>query len=851
VSLNNLTRQEASERAALISRPSYLVSLDLLDTDAETYPCLTEIVFDCAVPGSETFVEYHAPTVTSLELNGQPVSLSAFDGNRIRLTGLAKSNVLKLEGRSAFQHDGVGMHRFVDPVDGAVYCHTDAEPYDIHRVYPCFDQPDIKATFEFSVRAPAGWHVSSNSPATHVPDPATGGWWQFARTPLLSTYITAVVAGHFHVVTDRHGSIDLALLCRRSLAEYLDADEIFDITKRGFDFFTKEFDYPYVFGKYDQAFCPEFNAGAMENAGCVTYSERHIFRSRVTEATREARAETILHEMAHMWFGDLVTMRWWDDLWLNESFATYMSLVALVRATRFANAFTTFSTGWKTWAYRQDQLPSTHPIVANMPDIDSVKVNFDGITYAKGASVLRQLVAWVGEEAFTAGIRNYFRRHAFGNTTLDDFLEALAESSGRDLQAWSKEWLETAGVNTLRPVATIDGGRLSSFRILQEAPPEYPTLRSHRLAVGLFADDAGKLVRHRRVELDVVGRETEVPDLAGEAVPELMLLNDDDLTYAKIRLDDASFATMGRRLKDLTDALPRALSWAASWDMVRDAELPTRDYVLLVLGNVEGETQVAVVETLLGQAGSAVHFYGDPANHEAALGALATGAWQHLNDAPPASDHQLAWARAFAGFARGPEHLATARRLLDGTVTFEGLAVDTELRWTIVRYLAAAGAAGEELIDGERHRDPTDAGARHAAAAHTAMPTAEAKAAAWRRILDPSVTFAMMRALMGGFQQPDQDDLLEPYANKYFEQIGPMFETRSMEVAIGFTNGMYPRMLVREDIVAMTDDYIATFNPPAPVHRLLLEGKDAIERSLRARACDTAVAGSPGGSRGE
>jgi aminopeptidase N len=817
------------------------VSLDLLDADAETFGCMAEIRFDCSTPGAETFVEYIAPNVTSLELNGQPLGRDAFDGQRIRLAGVERTNVLKVEGRSAFGHDGVGMHRFVDPVDAAVYCHTDAEPYDIHRVYPCFDQPDLKATFEFSVRAPAGWHVSSNSAPIHVPDPATGGWWRFARTPRMSTYITAVVAGHYHVVVDRHGPIDLALLCRRSLAQYLDPEEIFEITKRGFDFFAEEFAYPYEFGKYDQAFVPEFNAGAMENAGCVTFSERHIFRSRVTDATREARAETILHEMAHMWFGDLVTMRWWDDLWLNESFATYMSLVALVRATRFTSAFTTFSTGWKTWAYRQDQLPTTHPIVADMPDIESVKVNFDGITYAKGASVLRQLVAWVGEEAFTEGIRNYFRRHAFGNTTLDDFLTALAESSGRDLQAWSKEWLETAGVNTLRPSAVVDGATLASLTILQEAPPEHPTLRSHRLRVGLYDDDAGKLARRRSVELDVVGRETEVPNLAGETVPALLLLNDDDLTYAKIRLDDASFAALTARLKDLSEPLPRAMAWAATWDMVRDAELPTRDYVRLVLGNVDGESQVAVVETLLGQAGSAVHFYSDPANHDAALESLADASWQHLVAAPPASDLQLAWARAFAGFARSTGHLAAVRGLLDGSVTFEGLMMDTELRWTIVRNLAAAGAADEALIEEERRRDPTDAGARNAASAKAAMPTPGAKAAAWEQILDPSVTFAMMRAIMGGFQQPDQEPLLEPYAARYFEQIGPMFESRSLEVAIGFTNGMYPRMLVREDIVAMTERYIAANDPPAPVRRLLLEGKDSIERSLRARACDIAA----------
>ena len=849
MSPNNLTRREASERAALIGAVSYAVSLDLDDDrDREgaggqgagpaTFGCVTEIRFDCAEPGAETFAEYIAPAVEEVVLNGQPLPASAYDGGRIRLSGLEATNTLRVVGRSAYHHDGVGMHRFVDPVDGCVYCHTDAEPYDIHRVYPCFDQPDIKASFEVAVRTPPGWVVASNGPATEAPDPAVGGWWRFSPTPPISTYITAVVAGHYERVRDRHRDIELALLCRRSLAKYLDPEEIFAITKAGFDFFEAEFDYPYPFQKYDQAFVPEFNAGAMENAGCVTFSERHLFRSRVTDAAREGRAETILHEMAHMWFGDLVTMRWWDDLWLNESFATYMSLVSLVRATRFTSAFTTFSAGWKTWAYRQDQLPTTHPIVADLPDIESVKVNFDGITYAKGAAVLRQLVAWVGEEAFVAGVRTYFRRHALANTTLDDFLAALAEASGRDLQAWSKEWLETEGVGTLRPVLEASSdGRFTRVSLLQEAPPEHPTLRSHRLAVGLYDDRDGRLARRRRLELDVVGRETEIPALTGEVVPELLLLNDDDLAYTKIRLDPASSETLSRRLRDLDDA-PRALSWAAAWDMVRDAELATRGYLGLILGNIDGESQVAVVETLIGQARTAAQFYTDPPARESAVTRLASSAWDHLRAAAPGSDQQLAWCRAFASFARTPAHRAAARDLLDGVLTLEGLAMDTDLRWTIVGHLAAAGAADEALIAAEAARDATDAGARHAAAARAAMPLPEAKAAAWEQILDPAVPFATMRALMGGFQQPFQEELLEPYLQPYFDQLRPIFERASMEVALGFTSGMYPRVLVEERVVAMTEAYLAGQDPSAPVRRLLLEGMDGVQRALRARACD-------------
>ena len=848
---NNLTRQEATQRAGLLSGISYRVALDLSGAAADgatTYGCEAEIRFSCAgdAAGAGTFLEYLAPSVPVLELNGERLPADAFDGGRIRLDGLAPVNVLRVVGTSAYERSGVGMHRFVDPVDGAVYCYTDSEPYDIHRVFPCFDQPDLKASLEISVHAPAGWHVSANAPARQRPDAAVGGWWHFEPTKPLSTYIMAVVAGDYHVVEDHHGDVALAILCRRSLAEFLDAGEIFEITKAGLDFYDEAFAYPYPFHKYDQAFVPEFNAGAMENAGIITFSERAVFRSRVTEGSRENRAETILHEMAHMWFGDLVTMRWWDDLWLNESFATYMSNHALVHATRFTGAWTSFSAGWKTWAYRQDQLPTTHPIAADMTDIDSVKVNFDGITYAKGASVLRQLVAWVGEDAFFAGVRHYFRRHAYANTTLADFLGALEEASGRDLAAWSRQWLQTAGVNTLRGAPEVSDGRFSSFAVVQEAPAGHATLRDHRLAVGLYDDEGGALVRRRRAELDVGGARTPVPDLAGEALPAVLLLNDDDLTYAKIRLDASTVATLRRRLRDLRDPLARALCWAAAWDMVRDGELPTREYLALVLANIDGEEGIAVVETLLGQAGSAAHVYSAPANRDTAVASLADGAWERAATSEAGSDRQLVWVKAFLAHARSADRLARAAGLLDGSRVLDGLVVDTELRWAIVRSLAAAGEGPDdlvaaELIAAEAERDPTDAGARHAAAALASRPSAAAKEEAWGRILDPATPFATMRATIGGFQQPDQGDLLEPYRARYFEQLPEFFAQRNMEVALGFTSGMYPHALVDDETVALTDAHLASADPAPPVRRLLLEGRDGVQRAMRARACDEAA----------
>ena len=541
---DNLTRDEAATRSALITVASYQVDLDLTGSDA-TFGSVSVVRFGCAAPGSSTFINLTAPAVREITLNDAPVSLDAFDGNRITLTRLAAENVLRVVADCAYSRSGEGLHRFTDPADGRVYLYSDLETFDAHRVYACFDQPDMKASYELAVTAPADWQVVSNmAPESTVPD-GEALRWHFPPTPVMPTYITAVAAGPYHVVRDEHDGIPLGVYCRQSLASYLDADEILEVTRQGFDFFHSSFGIKYPFGKYDQLFVPEFKEGAMENAGCVTFVEAYIFRSRVTDFAREARGETILHEMAHMWFGNLVTMRWWDDLWLNESFATWAGTLAQVEATRWTSAWTTFAQLYKAWAYRQDQLPSTHPIAADIPDIAAVEVNFDGITYAKGASVLKQLVAYVGRENFLDGVRKYFAVHAWGNATLADLLAALEETSGRDLAAWSTEWLQTAGVNTLRPSYSVDAdGRFAEFAVEQEAPASHPVLRSHRIAIGLYDRTSAGLVRRQRVETDVAGPRTVVPELVGQPRPNLVLVNDDDLTYAKIRLDDHSLRTL-------------------------------------------------------------------------------------------------------------------------------------------------------------------------------------------------------------------------------------------------------------------------------------------------------------------
>ena len=844
----NLTRDEALERSGLITVGSYQVELDLTGGDA-TFRSVSRVGFDCARPGAGTFLNLAAPEVHAITLNGTAVSLDAFDGERITLDGLAAHNELVVEAECAYSRSGEGLHRFTDPADGNVYMYSDLETFDAHRIYACFDQPDMKATYELTVRAPEGWLVVSNLapdvdggiPAEDAEDGARV--WTFAPTPVMSTYITHVSAGPWYVVRDEHDGIPLGIMCRQSLAQYLDPDEIFEVTRQGFDFYHAAFGIKYPFGKYDQLFVPEFKEGAMENAGAVTLLEDYVFRSRVTDFSREARGETILHEMAHMWFGDLVTMRWWNDLWLNESFATWAGTLAQAEATRWTQAWTTFAQAYKAWAYRQDQLPSTHPIAADIPDIEAVEVNFDGITYAKGASVLKQLVAYVGRENFLAGVRRYFAAHSWGNATLADLLSALEAVSGRDLAAWSREWLQTAGVNTLRPSYTVDAdGRFTSFEVLQEASESHPVLRSHRIAIGLYDRTDGLLSRRAIVETDVSGAVTAIPALVGALRPDLVLVNDEDLTYAKIRLDEQSLRTLITSIGSFTTSLPAALCWASAWDMCRDGEMAARDYVRLVLGGVDSVRDISVVQTLLRQAAQAARRFTDPAWRASGLELMASSLRSLLLAAPAGSDHQLAYARAFAGIATSPSDLELISGLLSGDTVVDGLAVDTDLRWILLRRLVSRGVMGEAEIDAELSSDATDAGERHAATCRAAIPSAEGKRETWETLAGGKLTIAMFRATLTGFIDPDQPELVEPYRPKYFGEITGVWREWSSAMAQDFVVGGYQICAVDAETVAATDDYLAEAEPPAALHRLLIEGRDEVLRSLRCQDRDRAAA---------
>jgi aminopeptidase N len=845
VSENNLRREEARERAGLLEVASYDIELDLTDQDdGARFGSTTTIRFRCTEPGAGTHLDLTAPAVRSVTLNGTALDVDAvFDGHRIALSGLAADNELVVDADAAYMRTGEGLHRFVDPVDGSVYLYSQFETFDAHRMYACFDQPDLKAVFRLTVRAPAGWVCVSNGAVEERPDDGAAGTWRFAETARMSTYVTALVAGPYASVHDEHDGIPLRIYCRRSLVEHLDPDDLFTVTKQGFDFYHRVFGYRYPFGKYDQLFVPEFNAGAMENAGCVTFLEDYVFRSKVTDAAYERRAETVLHEMAHMWFGDLVTMRWWDDLWLNESFAMYMSVLCQVEATRYRQGWTTFANVEKSWAYRQDQLPSTHPIAADIADIEAVSVNFDGITYAKGASVLKQLVAWVGQDAFLSGLRAYFAKHEYANTELRDLLHELEQASGRELSSWSAQWLETAGVNTLRPAFDVDAdGTFTSFAVRQESPEEWPTLRPHRIAVGLYELVDGALVRAAREELDIVGARTEVPALVGRRQPDLVLVNDDDLSYAKIRLDERSRRTLVEHVGDLTESLPRALCWAAAWDMTRDAEMPARDYIALVLSGIGRETDIGVVQSLLRLAQSAVTFYADPAWAPQGRSALAAAAHDALLAAEPGSDAQLVWARAVGTLASTDEQVALVRDLLSGERGVPGLAVDAELRWHLLRRLVVLGLVGDDAIDAELERDATAAGQRHAAGARASRPTSAAKREAWQLAVEKEdLPNAMQSAVIGGFAQPEQPDLLREWIEPFFDCVGEVWRRRTGEMAQNVVVGLYPSYVVDRAVVERTDAYLAQEKPPPALRRLLLEGRDGIVRALRARECDAAA----------
>ena len=849
----NLTREEAAERAGLVAVDTYTVDLDLTRGE-EVFGSTTTVRFS-ATPGAATFIDLIAPRVHSITLNGVGLDpAEVYQDSRIALTDLAADNELTVVADCAYMHTGEGLHRFTDPADGLTYLYSQFEVPDSRRVFTVFEQPDLKASYVFTVTAPAGWTVFSNSP-TPEPVPATGADGQdasvfaFAPTERMSSYVTAIVAGPYEGGTDEYRAADgrvipLGVYCRASLREFLDAEEVLDLTRTGFAYYEDLFATPYAFTKYDQVFVPEFNAGAMENAGIVTHRDDYVFRSRPVEARVERRAVTILHELAHMWFGDMVTMTWWNDLWLNESFAEYTSTLAVAETTRWSDAWTTFQTAEKSWAYNQDQLSSTHPVAAEIRDLHDVEVNFDGITYAKGASVLSALVAYVGRANFFAGIASYLARHAYANATLEDLLRELEATSGRDLGEWTRLWLQEAGVTLLRPEVTTDAeGVITSAAVVQEVPEGSPaSLRPHRLALGSYSLVDGAIVRTGRVEIDVDGARTEVPALVGTVRPDVLLVNDDDLTYAKVRLDESSLATGLEHVAAFEDTLARSILMASAWDMVRDGELPASRFVSAALTALEVERHSAVVQVLLSQLGTCLGFYLPPQRRQAAAEQVVDALTALARAAEAGSDTQLQLVRTVAAHAVTPEQTAAVAGWLDGSTPLEGLVVDQDLRWELLIGLVGAGAAGEEEIAAEAERDRTTTGTERAAQARAAVPTPEAKRAAWDALVtDATLPNETQVKMLRGLTDVDRaPQLLMPFIAEYVAQVDTIWSSRTFHMAENLLDSLWsPTTVGLEgcDPVGALEGWLASHtDAPAALRRIVAENLDTTRRVARVQA---------------
>ena len=860
---SNLTRIEAEERKAVVEAPiHYHVDLDLT-VGGKTFGSTSRISFG-ARSGASTFLDLIADDVESVELNGVALDPSkVFVDNRIELTDLKENNEVTVKALCRYSNTGEGLHRSVDPSDGNIYLYSQFEVPDARRVYAVFDQPDLKAIFDFEVLAPESWIVTSNMPVHQVEatdrvtldgtmgDRANEGTkrWVFESTPVMSSYLTAICAGpyaewHTEYSNEDGRVVPMAMYCRQALAKAFekDVDYLFDITKKGFAFYAKTWGVPYPYAKYDQIYVPEYNAGAMENIGMVTIRDQYVFESKVTDAYAERRVVTVLHELAHMWFGDYVTMKWWNDLWLNESFAEFTSTLATAEATEWKDAWATFSSGEKSWALRQDQLSTTHPIVAPINDLNDTYVNFDGITYAKGASVLKQLVFYVGRERFFEGINSYLNKHAYSNATLNDLLDELEITSGRDLKAWSAQWLEQSGINTIATeVEENEDGTIKRLALRQTAPAEHPVLRAHRLAVGFYNEDpqTGRIVRTDRFELDVDGELTIVEEAAGKTRPALILVNDDDLTYTKLRFDDKSLKFAADNLYRFDDALARSVIWLAFWDMTRDGELPAKQFIETSLAALATEHESTTFRYALAQISTTAWHYTAEADRADVVRHVASELFKLANAAQASSDEQFQLITAYLGYGEpGDEAFAAnAKGLLDGSVSLEGLEIDNNFRWTVINALSTVNEIDQVGIDAELAKRETTENREFAFGARAVAGTAEAKAWAWDEALhNDALTNMQLEAVARGFASTPRADLAEPYAEKYFETVDWIWDNKTFHMAEALLEGLYPAYADPAKLVELGDAWLASHEDADNALKRIIRGNvESSHRTLKVR----------------
>jgi len=809
MSTRSLTQSEAEHRATLIEVERYDIDVDL--TDLPTGPevrCVSTITFSCREPGSDSFVDC-AADVVSATLNGAPLT-DAAEG-RIALPDLAEHNTLRVESVQANTTKGEGVHKSTDPADGEVYLWMSFEPDEARYVWACFDQPDLKAPHAFTVTAPTEWTVLSNSGDPDVEDLGDARRWSFPDTPRLSTYNLVINAGPLHGIRREAAGFDLGIYARQSLASLLerDADEIFTVTEQGLAFFGDVFQMPFPQRKYDQVFMPDMG-GAMENFGCVTWSDVFLRRTPPTAAELELLAKVLLHEMAHMWFGNIVTMRWWDDLWLNEAYAELAAHWAAERATAYTDAWATHLATGKLQAYLADQGPISHPIRQPIHDVAQAASIFDAITYPKGASVLQQLMTYVGEAEFSAGMAAYFAKHAWANTTLQDLIDELASASGRDLDDWRAGWLETAGTDRLA-LEEADG----AFELVASGPDGDP--RPQTLAVGAYRQAGNQLERVGLARVEVQGVRTPV-DLAAGA--DLYLVNDDDLTFATARPDasarDAFFATAS----GLPSAISRGVAVATVWDMLVTGDATASEVVTCLTGVLRAETSDAVVEPYLLIAGDVAELWSSDADR-ADLMAAVTATCQAL---AKVDSRRKAALRTIARTASNLDEVAWLQS--------EGVD-DVDLQWRALVRKAELGADTSAEVNALLTRDPDPDAWVRALAVQAAQPDADTKAAVWKSLaLDRSVPIGSFNAVASTFWRPGQQDLLAPYAEKYLELL-PHFDQGGMIPAMVYTNRLFPVFAISEDFIERSRH--AAEDAAPVVRKVLTERSDLVQRMLRSR----------------
>jgi aminopeptidase N len=808
--IRSLTRTEAERRAALIAVERYDVDVDLTALpDGSEVRSVSTVAFTCREPGAETFVDC-AARVLSATLNG--VGLAPAEDGRIRLPSLAEHNVLRVESVQSDTTAGEGVHKATDPADGEVYVWMSFEPDEARFVWACFDQPDLKAPHAFTVTAPSAWTVTSNSGDARV-ELDTARHWTFPDTPPLSTYNTVINAGPFHEVRREIDGHNLGLYSRRSLAEVLDrdADEILTLTRQGLAFYAEAFAMPFPQRRYDQVFVPEFG-GAMENYGCVTWSDVFLRRAAPTPAEHGLLARVLLHEMAHMWFGNIVTMRWWDDLWLNEAFAEFACHWAAERATRHTDAWASHLMIGKISAYLSDQGPASHPIHQPIHDVAQAASIFDNITYPKGASVLQQLKTYVGEEDFRTGMAAYFARHAWGNTTLQDLIDALSEASGRDLDAWRTAWLATAGTD--RFTLERDGDTVTL--VAADSP------RPQVLAVGAYTRNGDALVREALVRVEVSETRTAITGLSPTA--DVLLINDDDLTFATTRPDPTTRDALFRTAAQLPTAISRGVAAATVWDMLTTGEATAAEAGRCLTSVLAAETSDAVIEPYLTLAANAAELWAPPAER-VALSAEVAAACRSLAGDPGRRRVAL---RGLARTATTADDLAWLRQQAGD---------DVDLLWrALVREAELGGdiAAESDLL---LARDPDPDAWLRALTVRAALPDAGTKAEVWQQlVVDRTVPVNSVGLVAAAFWRPEQDALLAPYAERYLEAV-PKLHQGGMILAMSYTQRLFPLHGIDPTYIERARE---ASGEAVPVVRLtLLERSDEVSRMLRARGTST------------